>query len=509
MKEKMKKYSKPVLKFILYFFIVLLVFLGLLLIQVAEWVPETFGDIPFEQVIFHMLAPVESTDTVNYVQSFIQECLPFPTILTLILVLLFIIQAQFSEKIRSKKGIIINAILVVCSVVSFGLGIQYCAISVNADDYIDGMLHPSTIYEDYYVNPQSVNYTFPEQKRNLIYIFLESMETTYEDIANGGAMENNLIPELTNLANNNLTFSGGNVANDGFNVLSGAGWTVAAMVGQTSGIPLNIPVDGNSYISEGNFLNGAYSIGEILEDNGYVNELLLGSDAEFGGRKYYFEQHGNYNIVDINEVKKRGWLEQDYYTWWGYEDVKLFEYAKNELTSLAANGQPFNFTMLTADTHFTGGYPCQECIDLWGDQYSNVISCSSRHVGEFISWIQQQPFYANTTIVIAGDHKSMDTTWFDSIEESGYQRKGYFTIINPAIAPVSNESRIISTVDLFPTTLASLGVTFDSNRLALGTNLFTDERTLAEIMGVEELDAQLQKHSNYYDKNVLYGIGKK
>ena len=236
---------------------------------------------------------------------------------------------------------------------------------------------------------------------------------------------------------------------------------------------------------------------------------MLGSDAEFGGRKYYFEQHGNYNIVDINEVKKRGWLEQDYYTWWGYEDVKLFEYAKNELTSLAANGQPFNFTMLTADTHFTGGYPCQECIDLWGDQYSNVISCSSRHVGEFISWIQQQPFYANTTIVIAGDHKSMDTTWFDSIEESGYQRKGYFTIINPAIAPVSNESRVMSTVDLFPTTLASLGVTFDSNRLALGTNLFTDERTLAEIMGVEELDAQLQKHSNYYDKNVLYGIGKK
>mgnify|MGYP000108020968 FL=1 len=65
------------------------------------------------------------------------------------------------------------------------------------------------------------------------------METTYEDIANGGAMENNLIPELTNLANNNLTFSGGNVANDGFNVLSGNGWTVAAMVGQTSGIPLN------------------------------------------------------------------------------------------------------------------------------------------------------------------------------------------------------------------------------------------------------------------------------
>ena len=36
----------------------------------------------------------------------------------------------------------------------------------------------------------------------------------------------------------------------------------------------------------------------------------------------------------------------------------LFEYAKNELTNLASSGQPFNFNMLTADTHHIGGYPC-------------------------------------------------------------------------------------------------------------------------------------------------------
>ena len=29
---------------------VVLVFIGLLLVKVAIWVPETFGDIPFEQV---------------------------------------------------------------------------------------------------------------------------------------------------------------------------------------------------------------------------------------------------------------------------------------------------------------------------------------------------------------------------------------------------------------------------------------------------------------------------
>lgn len=33
---------------------VILVFLGLLLVKVAEWVPLNFGNIPFEQVLFHL-----------------------------------------------------------------------------------------------------------------------------------------------------------------------------------------------------------------------------------------------------------------------------------------------------------------------------------------------------------------------------------------------------------------------------------------------------------------------
>lgn len=83
-----------------------------------------------------------------------------------------------------------------------------------------------------------------------------------------------------------------------------SGWTAAAMVGQTSGVPLNIPVDGNIYVSKDSFLPGCYSIGEILENHGYQNELLIGSDGEFGGREYYFKQHGNFNVVDYDSAIK-------------------------------------------------------------------------------------------------------------------------------------------------------------------------------------------------------------
>ena len=37
---------------------------------------------------------------------------------------------------------------------------------------------------------------------------------------------------------------------------------------------------------------------EILEYNGYNNYFMIGSDAEFGGRKSFFETHGNYTIYD-------------------------------------------------------------------------------------------------------------------------------------------------------------------------------------------------------------------
>lgn len=161
--------------------------------------------------------------------------------------------------------------------------------------------------------------------------------------------------------------------------------------------------------------------------------------------------------------------------------------------------------MLTADTHHIGGYPCSECEDLYGDRYSNVIRCSSKHVTELVQWIQEQPWYENTTIVLAGDHKSMDPDWFKDIEESGYNRKCYYAIVNSAATPPTQNSRTVSTYDLFPTTLASLGVTFDSDRLGLGTDLYTETPTLVEKLGFKKFDKELTRHSNYYDKYILYG----
>ena len=77
---------------------------------------------------------------------------------------------------------------------------------------------------------------------------------------------------------------------------------------------------------------------------------MVGSDLSFGGRREYFKTHGKYKNYDLYTAREDGIIDDDYYVFWGYEDEKLFEYAKEELTNIASKDEPFNFTMLTVDT---------------------------------------------------------------------------------------------------------------------------------------------------------------
>lgn len=352
-----------------------------------------------------------------------------------------------------------------------------------------------------YVDPESAELTFPEEKRNLVYIFLESMECTYADQTAGGSITDNFIPELTALAEENVSFSH-TEGLGGARSYTGTTWTAAAMVAQTSGIVVKVPLTADTYGGEDAYIPGVVSLGEILEDQGYSQTLLLGSDASFAGRDSYFIEHGNYTIVDINSLKEEGRLPEDYNEWWGYEDQKLFSIAKEELTALAESGAPFNFTMLTADTHFPDGYLCPLCQNQYEDQYANVLACSSRQVAEFVAWIQQQPFYENTTIVISGDHLTMDPDFLADIDET-YQRTIYNCFINAPVEPENETNRQFGTFDMFPTTLAALNVEIEGDRLGLGTNLFSAQETLTETYGYDVLNEELQKKSVFYNTKFL------
>ena len=310
-------------------------------------------------------------------------------------------------------------------------------------------------------------------------------EYTYEDMG--------IINELKELKNENVDFN----TEHGAYTAGYTTWTMAAMLAQTAGIPLNLSFDGNSMSSFNTFFPGLYNLGNILEDNGYNNYFAIGSDAKFGGRKNYFEQHGNYQIWDLNSALENKYMSIKDVVFWGYDDSDLIKYAKMQLSDIDTK-TPFNYTMLTVNTHHMDGWLEDDCETNYDTQYANVISCSSRQITEFVNWLKEQDFYNNTTIIISGDHTSMNKAFFENLDEN-YIRTTYVTVINPAIG-YTKGNREYSTMDLFPTTLASLGVKIDGDRLGLGTNLFSSKYTLSEIYGRDNLDLELSKKSSFYDE---------
>ena len=452
------------------------------------WILNTWNNLTMDELLYHLSTPLEGTNEGMFKEYF-DVCVA-PTILILLFVIIILVYYR-----RHNKYFLVMGIGIVLPLAVSGISFWNMWNQLDVGSYVKSQGMYSTFIDNYYIDPIDIEMKFPERKRNLIYIFLESMETTYADKENGGAFKKNVIPELTQLAHENEDFSGEDSKLNGGYAMHGTTWTMAAMFSQTSGLPLNLTIDGNSMDTQDSFFSNVVTLGDLLEQAGYSQNLMIGSNATFGGRKLYFTEHGNYNILDYNYAMETGMIPEDYRVWWGYEDKKLFKFAKKKILELAEQEAPFNFTLLTVDTHFEDGYSCDICPDIFGDnQYANVMKCSSSQVNEFVEWIKQQDFYKDTAIVLVGDHPTMDSDFCESVNSS-YVRKVYTAYINSAIEVESSEKRNYTTFDIFPTTLAALGVKIKGDRLGLGTNLFSSIPTLTERFGVATEEKELSKRS--------------
>lgn len=465
-----------------------IIIIGSIWIFTLCWLLRTWRHLTLEQLIYQLKAPIEGTGASLIWSAMIQILIP-----VIIVVLIFVLLSHLGKEKLEK---VMTALIVIGM-----LGVMAVAWKrLEIGKYVSDQIAESKFIEDNYIDPAYVDINFPIKKRNLIYIYLESMETTYASKEEGGAFEENCIPELTKLAQENEDFSGEESGLNGGYVMSGATWTMGALFAQTSGLPLKISIGQNNMDTQESFFPGIITLGDILEGEGYKQVFMIGSDATFGGRRLYFSEHGNYKIWDYNTAKEDGKISEDYYEWWGYEDRKLFAYAKEKLTELAKDNEPFNLTLLTADTHFPDGYECDLCKNEFdGNQYANVMACSSRQVSQFIDWVKKQPFYENTTIVLVGDHLTMDDDFCEGIEDS-YQRRVFLSYINAAVEPLLETKREYTTMDQFPTTLAALGVTITGEQLGLGTNLFSKEQTIVEKYGIDVVKEELNKRSGFMEK---------
>ena len=461
-----------------------------------------FGEVDGEQLFYHMLVSASGMDLSSVFAIGVPAVvggIMFGVILAYIYYAV-ICMMQVSDKIDMskkknwfKKGSVATSIVAVC------LTIVYLFNVIPILDFVFYQVaEPSPFINDNYADPKTTNISFPEQKRNLVYIYMESMENTFADKANGGGFDINMIPEIVTLKNENISFSNNDKLGGAVETY-GMTYTTAGFVATLFGLPLK--VGSNAVLAKSDaIMPNVYNLFDVLDDAGYSQYIVMGSSAGFGGLKQLFDSHGNAKLYDYDYMIESGYIPSTYKVFWGVEDTRMYDLSKQKLNEISQNEEPFFFVLETVDTHSPDGWICDECRNDFNLQYCNVVACASRQLNNFIEWAKEQEWYENTTIVVVGDHLSMKNEFFISLD-SDYARTTTNLIINPDPSLDYSDTvftnREFCSMDMFPTVLSALGCKIEGERLGLGTNLFSNKETLFEEYGFGKVNEEFKKKSSF------------
>ncbi|WP_299976308.1 sulfatase-like hydrolase/transferase [uncultured Pseudoteredinibacter sp.] len=294
--------------------------------------------------------------------------------------------------------------------------------------------------------------------KNLVFIYLESLERTYfnESLFPG------LVDNLKEIEGNSVHFT--NIVQ-----LDGTGWTIGGMTASLCGIPLVAPSHHNSMSGMSTFLKGATCLGDVLSKQGYELNYMAGAKLSFAGKGKFFSGHGFNKVEGLEELGPK-LLDASYISTWGLYDDTLLDLLFQRYLSLSQTGRKFALFSLTLDTHAPRGHAARSCEDkLYGDgknQILNAVKCTDLLVSQFVEKIEASPYSENTVIVLMSDHLAMYNTAYDILESA--ERRNFFAIYDPSKKEAKKIDKLGSTLDVAPTLLPFIGF---HGRLGLGRNL--------------------------------------
>lgn len=345
----------------------------------------------------------------------------------------------------------------------------------------------SKFFAENYINPDSVKIIAPEQKRNLILIYLESLETTFSDKEHGGNQDSNLIPEITELSLQNISFGKNNNHIGGGFDTKGTNHTFGSFHTRSLGIPNIINYKKTP------ILHHYKSLYKILNDYGYKQIFFQGNPGlyrefhDFAIDQKIDEVYGpddlaqRLNLDYEKFIKKQGFKN--------VQDKDAFRFASQILDTIS---EPFSLTFFTIDTHSPHGLYDPDCVKASDKSNKDELlkasaRCVSRELNKFLGSLKKRPFYGNTSIIVFGDHLFMG----NRLVEGFANRKWVDVFINAPKVPISEEKRIFSDIDMFPSILSSINFNINGDRLGFGTDLFSNKKTLIEEIGLDSLNKEL------------------
>ena len=479
-------------EFINKFFAFLVLYLSFFFFSLYLWLDRFFGVVDIEQFLFFFLLGFEGLlDTDEYIiNKFIQICIFLPIIIIIFLIFLNFISSKINFSYPKKVFQTINKNFLLINIFLLIISLFFILKQLSFNEFFSKIINKYDFIAANYIEPKII--INPDNKRNLVLIYLESFENIF---SNKEIFGENLIKDLDIEKHNGKSFTN-------FKETAYTNWTIAGIVATQCGLPLK-PISILNTRNKGrherhvfglkNFLPNAKCLGDVLKENDYKNIFINGVNLDFVGTGLFFKNHGYKEIYGKKEYQDMS-LDFNPGSWGGApHDSFLLEFSKKRLLELKKKNELFNLTILTTDSHSPFGYLDPKC-EVNGKKLNDVIKCTSKNINLFINFLKVE-FPDNLDIVIVGDHL------FPGNDELDVKLKNHTrNIFNMFISKnkFSLKRNFINHYDLYPTILNFMNFEFDGNKLGLGySGLKTFDNNEYEDYTIN-LNENIQNRSAFY-----------
>lgn len=454
-------------------------FAAFVAIGMGYWLHATFGDVTIDQALWH-LQYAEGT-AIQISEIFYVECAVYSVLLPLVAALVATLtHIAVAPHLQGWQLRLLRAGPAVAGIAAVGL---LCAqFSVVA--YAAAYLEPDRFAQDY-VDPARVELV-PERRRNLVLIYVESLDASYGDTQMFGR---DLLAPLHALGGHSYGW---------YRPAAGATWTMAGMVATQCGVPLKVysQLDMRPRGQDKVFLPGADCLGDVLKARGYRNVFMGGVSLGFAGKGRFLKDHGYQETWGREEWEASG-ARRDEFNTWGMWDANLFARAQARLDQLHASGQPFNLTLLTLDTHNPFGLLSPHCRARGVDNFDGIVHCGAERIAEFVKYARQRGYLKDTAVVVIGDHLAVPNPVYAKLVQA--PRRGIFNLFLGEDLPPPNRDELMP-FDLFPTLVELTGARVTGDRLALGYSAVGQAEAVPRANRAAEWSLSALRGSSSYDR---------
>ena len=213
-----------------------------------------------------------------------------------------------------------------------------------------------------------------------------------------------------------------------------------------------------------------YGLPQVLHEAGYHTAYFMTHDEDFDNMRGFLFGNGFDSVIG-----QHSYPASEVIGTWGVPDHVMFDHALLHCSQAASQG-PFFATIMTCSDH--APYAIPSGIDFHPrskDMNKQIVEYADWSLGRFMRMARRQPWYANTLFVFIADHGGVWGTNRYDMPLTYHHIPILFH--NPAHLRSQRSDRLAMQVDLGPTLLAMLPLTWQNT--TFGLNLLAQPRRYA------------------------------